>query len=573
MKTKIFIFLLLSAVLSSQNYKAVVHGTLLNTKDKKVVENSVVVIKDNLIEAVGVFGKVQIPPNAEIIDATGKFLIPGLIDGHIHFFQSGGLYTRPDGLDLRQRVPYKEKELKWIRDNFDDVFRRYIACGVTSVVDLGGPMWNFDIKEKAKNSEVAPNIFICGPLIASYQPDALTTDDPPIIKVTTIDEALALVKKQIEQKSDFIKIWYVVSKKNSSALEEFYPIVKAVVDESHKNNLPVYIHATELETARKSLEAGCDVLVHDVLDKPVDKDFLKKCRKNNVSFIPTLWVFNSYSAVYSKQLHLLKEEHLWGNPKIISSFFDMYEVSDSELGERQKKLQSEMKPIEPDTIGLQNLKAIQDYGINVVVGTDAGNVGVVHGPAIFHDFLLMNKAGIGNFDILKDATFNAAKMLRKENELGTIETGKLADLVVLNSNPLDNIMNTSDINLVFKSGRQFKPNQVVKKSPEDLAQIQLNAYNARDLDAFLETYDGNVEVYMFPDSLMFKGIEKMKEVYSNFFGKNKSIHCQLVNRIVNKNFVIDHERITGNTTKGTFEAVAIYEIAGEKIKKVWFVPK
>ena len=183
MKTKIFIFLLLSAVLSSQNYKAVVHGTLLNTKDKKVVENSVVVIKDNLIEAVGVFGKVQIPPNAEIIDATGKFLIPGLIDGHIHFFQSGGLYTRPDGLDLRQRVPYKEKELKWIRDNFDDVFRRYIACGVTSVVDLGGPMWNFDIKEKAKNSEVAPNIFICGPLIASYQPDALTTDDPPIIKV------------------------------------------------------------------------------------------------------------------------------------------------------------------------------------------------------------------------------------------------------------------------------------------------------------------------------------------------------------------------------------------------------
>lgn len=115
--------------------------------------------------------------------------------------------------------------------------------------------------------------------------------------------------------------------------------------------------------------------------------------------------------------------------------------------------------------------------------------------------------------------------------------------------------------------------RLLEQKAQELVQYQLDAYNRRDLDGYLSVYSFDVEVYQFPDSLLYKGLDNMKKVYENFFNSNKVINCRLMNRIVNKKFVIDHERITGHETKGTFEAVAIYEIGGNKIKKIWFVPK
>jgi imidazolonepropionase-like amidohydrolase len=507
---------------------------------------------------------------AEIIDASGKFIIPGLVDSHIHFFQSGSLYTRPDGLNLNHRRPYSD-ELKWIRNNIDDVFRRYLSCGITTIADMGGPMWNFDIKEYSYKAEYAPRTFLCGPLIASYQPKELTTDDPPIIKVTSIEDALKLVREQAEKKADYIKIWYVITKTNSSELLDFFPIAKAICDESHKLGLNVYVHATELETAKKAIEAGCDVLAHIITDKDVDEDFLKLCKMKNIIIIPTLWVFNSYNAVYSKQLKLLPSEHLKGNPKIIGSLFDMYELSDSELKDRQKKLIKSKDEIKPDSIILRNLKRIYDYGINVAAGTDAGNVGVIHGPGLFHEFNYMSNAGLTNREILTTATINPAKMLKRDKLQGTIEKGKLADLVILNSNPLENINNTSDIFLVMKNGKIFNPDSI-NKAPEDLAQIQLNAYNSRDLESFLSVYSKDVEIYKFPDSLRFKGHDEMKTAYTDLFNKAPELHCKLINRISKDRFVIDRELVTGIPGRENLNAVAIYEIIDGLIQKVWFLP-
>ncbi|MFH1050596.1 MAG: amidohydrolase family protein [bacterium] len=563
----------LTLCLQAENYTVIVGGTVIDTKAGKHIQNAVVLIKDSII--ISVAGpkdkEITIPINAKMIDATGKYIIPGLTDAHIHFFQSGGLYTRPDAIDLRHRVPYKDVELKWIRDNIDDLFRRYIRCGITSIIDLGGPYWNFDIIEQSKKAKIAPRAYCSGPLIASYQPDALTTDDPPIIKVTNIDEALKLVNEQAKAGTDFIKVWYVVARKPSIGLMEFYPILEAIVKESHKLGLKVWVHATELETARKALEAGADVLVHMVNDKNVDDDFIKKAKKNKITIIPTMWVFNSYSAVFTKQLKLMKEEQLLGNPKVIGSFYDMYELNESELGDRQKNLLKEMKPIEPLPATLFNTKKLQDAGINVAAGTDAGNIGVIHGPSLFHEFEYMKQAGLSNQEILTDATLNAAKLLGMESKLGTIEKGKLADLVILNSNPIDNISNTSDIFMVFKNGEGFKPDEIIQNSPEDLAQIQLNAYNAKEIEPFLAVYSDSVEVYEFPDKLLYKGIDKMRETYQPFFNSATNLHCKLVNRIVNGNYVIDQEYITGNPRKPEINATAMYEVEGGLIKKIWFL--
>ncbi|MBM2817064.1 MAG: amidohydrolase [Ignavibacteria bacterium] len=556
----------------SSNFTLITGGSLISMQGKDTISLANILIKDSTIIEVSKKIRTKLPENVRTIDAKGKFIIPGMVDGHIHFFQSGGLYTRPDAIDLRKRVPYKDEELKWIRENIDDLFRRYIACGVTSVVDFGGPYWNFNIRETANKTGAAPRVFTTGPLIASYQPDALTTDDPPIIKVTSIEEALELVRREIEKKPDFIKIWYVVSRKGSMGLEEFYPIAKAIIDFSHAEGYPVIVHATELETARKAVEAGCDILAHMITDKEVDESFLKLCKKKNVVIVPTLWVFSSYEAVFAKKYHLLTKEHLWANPKVIGSLYDMYELSADELGERQKKIQAEDKPVVPNAVALKNTFLMQKYGITIAAGTDAGNIGVVHGPGVFHEYEYMKKAGLTNYEILVDATLHGAKLVGREKQLGSIDAGKYADLVLLNSNPLEDIANTQDIHTVFKNGEMFFPDSLLKRSPQDLAQIQLNAYNARDLDAFLSVYAQDVELYMFPDSLIYKGIDKFREVYSNLFSNSTNLHCKLMNRIVDKNFVIDNEYVTGlSNNRPPRYAVAMYEIADGLIKRVWFL--
>ncbi|MDQ1266309.1 MAG: hypothetical protein QG635_1461 [Bacteroidota bacterium] len=554
----------------SQSYKVISGGTIINP-DSKAIPNGIILIQDSIILEAGAKIGRKIPENAEIFDAKGKYIIPGLIDSHIHFFQSGGLYARPDGLDLRKRVPY-EKEMKQTWDNMEDLFRRYAACGITTVFDMGGPYKNFDVRGMSLKFDFAPRVFTTGPLIASYQPKELTTDDPPIIKVNDINEALMLVNQEASHSPDYIKIWYITEKKSSEDAEEFYPIVKAIIKESHSLGLKVMVHATELETARKAVEAGCDVLVHIITDKEIDEPFLKLCKSKGISVIPTLWVFNSYNAVYSKQLKLLPVEHWLGNPKTIGTLFDMYEINYDELGERQRKLLVDKPQIKPSPIILHNLNALRNYGINIAAGTDAGNVGVIHGPALFHEFDYMTKAGLTNKEILASATINAAKMIGKDSILGSVKSRKLADLVILNSNPLEDIANMSDIEYVVKSGKLFTPAEILPKTPEDLAQIQLNAYNSRDLDAFLRCYSDDVEIYKFPDSLMYKGKEKMKELYGGFFDKAINLHCKLVNRINKDKFVIDQEFVnTGIPERENISAVAIYEVEGGFIKKVWFI--
>ena len=110
-------------------------------------------------------------------------------------------------------------------------------------------------------------------------------------------------------------------------------------------------------------------------------------------------------------------------------------------------------------------------------------------------------------------------------------------------------------------------------SPESLAQQQLDAYNARDIDAFLKPYSEEVEIYNFPDQLMYTGKATMRQNYAQMFDNTPDLHCELVKRIVLGNTVIDQERVTGFGPGRVVEAVAIYKVEGDRIAKVYFVQK
>lgn len=510
-----------------------------------------------------------VPAGAEVIRAEGKWVIPGLIDSHVHFFQSGGLYTRPDVIDLRKHVPY-EKELQGIRDNLSDTFARYIRSGVTSVLDAGGPFWNFDVRELASKTPRAPRVAVAGPLVSTYQPPQLTTDDSPIIKVETPGEARELVRKQIARKTDLIKVWYIV--RPDMPAETNVEIVRATIEEAHRLGVRAAVHATELETAKLSIKAGADILVHSVFDKDVDDEFIRLLVDNRVIYIPTLIVREGYDEVLSQQITLTPAEFEMANPFVVGTLFDLRRLPPEDLPERVRRMISERQPLVRHLTGLASLKRISDAGGIIAAGTDAGNIGTLHGPAIFREFELMAAAGLSPATILRTATTNGARVMGLERELGTIEPGRIADLVILDADPLVDIRNTSRIHAVVRAGVHFPADRIVEESPVDAVQRQLNAYNAGDVEAFLLAFSPSVKIHNSPgDAPSMTGRDAMRARYAKLFEENPRQHCEILSRMILGRFVIDHEKITGRQHGRTVHAIAIYEVNEGLITHVWFV--
>src|SRR5205809_4336394 len=296
------------------------------------MSNAIVVIDGNKIAAVGDAKTASAPKDARVIDCAGKFILPGYIDTHVHFFQSGDLFTRPDGADLNSVRPYKD-EVVWVKSHVDDVFVRYLRSGITSVVDVGGPFWNFEVRKIANSSAKATRVAVAGPLISSVSREKLDLGDPPIVKIDSPEQAREFVRKLAEQKPDLVKIWYIVDKDHP--VDSFRPIVRATIEESHAHKIRVAVHATELETARAAVEEGADVLVHCVTDKPVDDMFVKLLRDRHVILCPTLVVFERYGRTFSHQLNLTTEEQKWGNPEVIASL-DVTKIPQDKLPDRVK---------------------------------------------------------------------------------------------------------------------------------------------------------------------------------------------------------------------------------------------
>lgn len=451
--TLVLAFLVLAVTLRAERI-SLVGGTAINPADGKILPNATVVINGDRIERVAM-GKQDAASLGKQISCVGKFILPGYVDTHVHFFQSGDLFTRPDGADFNSVRPYKD-EVAWVKSHVNDVFERYLRSGITSVVDVGGPFWNFEVRKIADQTQKAPRVAVAGPLISSVSREKLDLGDPPIVKVDTPDQAREFVRKLAGQKPDLVKIWYIVDKDHP--VESFRPIVRATIQESHAHKIRVAVHATELETARAAVEEGADILVHSVTDKPIDDAFVKLLKDRHTILCPTLVVFERYGRTFSHQLNLTPEEQKWGNPEVIASL-DVTKVPQDKLPQRIKDALAKPDEVlgrikKTYDVALPNLKKLEENGITIAAGTDAGNIGTIHGPALFREFQLMKEAGLTPMQILQCATANAAKLFGGDigAHIGQVAPGYFADLVILNSNPLDDIAHASDIDSAIKNG-------------------------------------------------------------------------------------------------------------------------
>ncbi len=544
-----------------------------DVENKKMLSGYSVLALDGKIVAVDKDIKFKLPAGTVIIDGTGKYLVPGFTDAHVHFFQSGGMFARPDVIDLRKHQTY-EKELEWVHNNMEDFLRRYAANGITSVIDVGASFNFLSQRDTFLTKAYAPLIKMTGPLLTTYIPEPYKKlgNESPFTFMESEAGVRQSVRDQLLLKTDFIKIWYIVLDADKEAgARKNLPLIKAAIDEAHKNNLRVAVHATERITAQLSVEAGADFLVHSVDDEIISDNFIQLLKKNKTVLCPTLVVVGNYNKVLGDNYHFSTNELNTANPTTIASILE-YPKPDTTLAARyinvlatpKQKEQSEKEFANMMT----NLKLLVEGGVTIATGTDAGNIGTQHASSYYEELKAMQEAGMDNWQLLEASTINGAKAVGEEKQWGSITKDKLANMLVLAKNPLDDIVNWQSIDWVINKGVPYKPSSFVKHTPAMLAQQQLNAYNAHDLEAFLEPYAEDVEIYTFPDKLNVKGKAAMRESYQ-FVTKTPKLYCNLLNRIIQGNMVIDQEEVFGFGDKPVY-GTAIYIIENGKIKKVYF---
>ncbi len=563
-------FLLFSSCVFSQNV-LIENATIVDVSKGKLIPNQYILIKNGIIEKIGNTNK---KPMLEIpsMDASENYVMPGLIDAHIHFFQTGSLYTRPDALDMTAVKTYEE-ELQFAEEMVPDSFKRYLRLGITSVMDVGGPFSNFKIRDSLASTTLAPNVFVTGPLFSPYQPEALATlEDVPIYKISSLEDATALFNKMLPYKPDFIKVWYIANKDEPA--EKNFPMVQYVAKMAHDNGLKLAVHATQKKTAELAIKAGADILVHSIDDEPADEAFAKLLTDNNVTYIPTLIVSKNYTKAFLGKPGDHPADLYFANPETYKSmrYFQKYTKENITANVKQIWDNEERFMAYYDSQiekMAKSLKFLQEKGVNIVTGTDAGNIGTMHASSYIQEMEAMVKAGLTVPQVIKASTINAAEGFGLEKMIGSIAEGRKADLLVLNKNPLESLYNLSTIKITLKDGVTLNTAEIISETPEQIVQRQVNAYNARNINAFIDTYSEDIKIYNFPEELSISGKEALRAQFAQMFETVPNLYCEIKNRIVLGNKVVDREYVRFGENYSS--VIAIYEITDGKISKVTFL--
>jgi len=451
------LFLLAASVpgpLASQSVQAIVGATLLDGTGSAPVADAVVVVRDGRIVCAGARPGCPVPNGARQVDAHGTWLIPGLIDAHVHFSQPGWFDGRPDAADLRDRFPYAEVEAG-LAAHPERFFRSYLCSGITSVFDVGGYPWTWSMRDRYAGDPHAPRIAAAGPLLSTIDFWLNLPGQQQFIYMANDSVVREAVRSHAAFKSDAVKLWYIMPPQPPDTAR-IQALVRVAADEAHKHRLPFIVHATGLWEAKDALRAGADVLVHSVFDRPVDDEFLDLARSRHIVYIPTLAVGEGYIEA--------------GNGRVDGR---LYPLACLDSASRALARSGPVRPprgrawwadtaasgrIERErATGQANAKRVEDAGITLAAGTDAGNPGTFPGPSIYRELQLLAEAGLSPMQVLQAATRNGARAMGREAEVGTLEAGKAADLVALDADPLADVRAFQRVRWVMKGGVVVSP--------------------------------------------------------------------------------------------------------------------
>ena len=373
-----------------------------------VYENATTAITGDRIQTIT---DAETPFNATVtIDAGGKTVLPGLIDTHIHF----GVGSAID----------EESLAEFLNNGLPANLQEYLSHGVTTIKSTGDIAEPYlKVREQVAGGEIqGPRIFLVGPTLTARggHPAATVLKDNPwrsaggSRELTSETEARTIVLQLSQLGVDAIKFVYQGSTDENKPYlwrpgvpvrKMTPPIMRAIIDESHKHQLRVTAHTADLEDAEAVIEAGVDGLEHGVTRERIpDEQFGILLQEYKVLYGPTLSGYLNRSP----------------------------EMAD---------------------ILLPNLKGLADQGVRIVLGTDGGPARGGSGIDTLKEMEWMVQAGMSPAQVIQAGTRNAADLLGKLDELGTLEAGKLADLIIVNGDPLKDISVIHNIEVVIKGGQ------------------------------------------------------------------------------------------------------------------------
>ncbi len=407
-------------------------ATVIDGVSDTPIEDAVIVIAGDTIQSIGKRGSVEIPPGAMTINAAGKTILPGMFNLHGHVAMSEGTSRTLDNY-TRERVQ---------RDA-----NAYLYYGITNSISLGldaEPMLGFLADQRAGRAGGA-RLYSAGRGFAAkdgWQPAGVQNLNRP----TTPEEARALVRKELEKHPDVLKIWV---DDRLGELPKITPeLYGAIIDEAHKNNVKVLAHMFYLEDAKELMRRGLDVLAHSVRDKEVDEEFLALAKENGVTQIATL-VGHYGNLTFPQDTSYLDDA---GAPLMVPA--DLLETLRSkEYQNEQAQSPTRERTRRQYETALKNTAAIAAAGIPIALGTDSSGASRIQGLWEHRELEHLVKAGLTPMQAIQAATVNSAKVLGVEDKYGTLEPGKVADLVVLNANPLSDITNSLQIDAVWMDGK------------------------------------------------------------------------------------------------------------------------
>ena len=405
---------------------------LIDGTGRQPVEQASVLVEADRITGVrrGKFSDAR-RDNARVINGAGKYLIPGLMDVHVHL--AGGTKVTVEGL--------REVEIdthKGIR-----ALHGYLYSGVTSIYDSGNvPDHIFALREQERAGAIAsPRIFATGGIVTypgshGSGPGATTVDDWP--------EAIPLLDEHIKQQPDILKL--TLEERGWGARPLIpklpLPLMERIIEYYNDHGIRTTAHTAGELRARQAIFAGIDALSHPVIVGPVSDSFVNLMGAKKIPMATTLTIGENYSRL---------AEH----PEYLDQALYRAVLTKDEITELKGKTRQDyqdrtwtwwMKLMTP--VAQENLRKIHAAGGILALGTDQTN-----GAAVHREMELLAAAGIPAPDVIRIATMNGARFLGKEHELGSIEEGKLADMVLLNADPSADINNSKQIHLVIKNGK------------------------------------------------------------------------------------------------------------------------
>ncbi len=426
--------LLLAATAAPQDRLALVGGMLLDGYDVPPLHHAAVLIEDDRIVAVGRAAELEIPQGARVVDTSGRVMIPGMMDLHAHLAVLGhGEYGRwfswidEEGVDIEEVMEISAKQL--------------LLAGVTTAVDLGAPLEaSLAVRDRIARGEVpGARLLMAGPWITrrvGFWPENYQ------IGIGSPEEASAAVERLAEAGVDVIKAWVGLTRED----------YQAVADTAHRHGLRVHAHVYAPDDVRNALEAGIDVLTHagSAGTPPYEPDLLRDIvvagRPVVITGAHRVWVFPA-TVEFPERLQ---------DPRLRDDLpAAMYE-------ELQRSFESfHTLPYFQTTarqmfFGDASLGQWIEAGAVMGMGTDSGTPLNFHTEALWRELKAHVDLGMTPMEAIVAATRVNARILGLADDLGTIEPGKIADIVVLRGDPRFSITALDDPELVVKDGKVYR---------------------------------------------------------------------------------------------------------------------